>query len=346
MRIAIVNDSPLAVEALRRVVARERAYEVAWMAADGAEAVEKCREDRPDIVLMDLSMPVMGGVESTRRIMAESPCAVLVVTATVDGRVTEVFDAMSAGALDAVNTPELGRGDDPGAGAPLLDKLARVASLVVRGKPAAGGETVVGRRAGAAATANLPPLVALGASTGGPQALASVLSVLPAGLTSPVVIVQHVDVDFAAGLASWLGERSALPVEVARPGGVLRPGVVLLAATNDHLVMTARQTLDYTPHPRRLVHRPSLDVFFRTLAENWRRPSIAAVLTGMGRDGAEGLLALRRAGWFTLAQDRATSVVYGMPRAADEAGAAMRVLPIGQIGPVIAAELERRRRAS
>ena len=188
-------------------------------------------------------------------------------------------------------------------------------------------------------------MVAIGASTGGPQALAEVLSSLPAGLRAPVVIVQHVDVDFAAGLASWLGERSQLTVEVARPGSMLRPGVVLLAATNDHLVMTSRQTLDYTPHPRKLVHRPSVDVFFRTLAEHWRRPSVAVVLTGMGKDGADGLLALRHAGWLTLAQDRATSVVYGMPKAAAEAGAAARILPITQIGPAIATEIERKRRA-
>jgi two-component system response regulator WspF len=345
MRVAIVNDSPLAVEALRRVIARDAAYRIAWVAADGAEAVARCLEDRPDILLMDLSMPVMDGVESTRRIMAEAPCAILVVTATVKGRFTEVYDAMGAGALDAVNTPELKDDDDPSGGAPLLDKLARVARLVVKTDPEGAGEGATGRRAGVAGTAKLPPLVAIGASTGGPQALGELLGHLPASLGAPVVIVQHVDVEFAPGLASWLGERSALPVEVARAGGTLRPGVVLLAATNDHLILTSRQTLDYTPHPRRLVHRPSVDVFFRSLAEHWSRPSVAAVLTGMGKDGAEGLLQLRRAGWFTVAQDRATSVVYGMPRAAADAGAAVRVLPIGQIGPAIAIEVDRRRRS-
>jgi len=202
------------------------------------------------------------------------------------------------------------------------------------------------RAAAASSASALPPMVAIGASTGGPQALARLLASLPAGLPAPVVIVQHVDVEFAPGLASWLGDRSTLAVEIAREGGTLRPGVVLLAATNDHLVLTSRQKLEYTPHPRRLVHRPSLDVFFQSLVENWRRPSVAAVLTGMGKDGADGLLALRRAGWLTLAQDRASSVVYGMPKAAADAGAAMRVLPIDQIGPTIAAELERQRRAS
>ena len=342
MRIAIVNDSPMAVEALRRVIAEDSSYRLAWVAGDGAEAVQKCRDDRPDIVLMDLSMPVMDGVESTRRIMAESPCAILVVTATVDGRFTEVFDAMGAGALDAVNTPDLRSDGESGGAAAFLDKLARVAKLVVKGAPA-GADPAPARRAAAGAQ-KLPPIVALGASTGGPMALAEVLSSLPSNLAAPVVIVQHVDVGFAPGLASWLGERSTLPVEVARPGMTLKPGVVLLAATNDHLILNSRQAVDYTPHPRRLVHRPSLDVFFRTLEENWRRPSIAAVLTGMGRDGAEGLLALRRAGWYTLAQDRATSVVYGMPKAAAEAGAAVRVLPIKEIGPAIASELERKRR--
>ena len=262
--------------------------------------------------------------------MAESPCPILVVTATVDGRFTEVYDAMGAGALDAVNTPELGDDDGLSGGAALLDKLARVARLVVRDAPGESGEPGAARRGAVAGAPALPPMVAIGASTGGPQALAEVLAHLPSELAAPVVIVQHVDVGFAPGLASWLGQRSALEVEIARPGSTLRPGVVLLAATNDHLVMTARRTLDYTAHPRRLVHRPSVDVFFHSLVANWRRPSVAAVLTGMGQDGADGLLALRRAGWYTIAQDRGTSVVYGMPKAAAEAGAAMRVLPIGR----------------
>src|SRR5688572_33255856 len=135
MRIAIVNDSPLAVEALKRVVARESAYGLAWVAANGVEAVERCREDRPDIVLMDLNMPVMDGVECTRRIMAESPCAILIVTATVDGNYSAVYDAMGAGALAAVDTPVLGPRGDLDGDQTMLDKIDSVGRLV-KSRPA------------------------------------------------------------------------------------------------------------------------------------------------------------------------------------------------------------------
>jgi two-component system response regulator WspF len=327
MRLALVNDSPLAVEALRRVAAAG-GHSVAWIAKDGVEAVAACKADLPDLVLMDLRMPIMNGVESTRRIMQDSPCPILIVTATVSGHFAEVYDAMGAGALDAVNTPVLGRRGDVDGDRALLEKIEMIGKLV--GLQRAQRRQRISQEMKSADV--LPPLVAIGSSTGGPDALAKVLANIPVKTNAAIVIIQHVDKDFAPGLASWLSERSGFPTEVITEGGTPRPGVALVAATNDHVVLTPGRGLRYTPNPRRLNFRPSVDVFFHSLAEHWPASAVAALLTGMGSDGADGLLALRRAGWTTIAQDQATSVVYGMPRAAAELDAASVILPIGDIG--------------
>ncbi len=328
MRIGIVNDVALAVEVLRRVVARG-GHDIAWTARDGAEAVEKCAADTPDLVLMDLVMPVMDGVRATAAIMQRCPCAILVVTATVTGNAARVFDAMGCGALDAAGTPVLGPDGALAGAEPLLEKIATIAKLL--GKSA--GCRIAGPSAAAAR------LVAIGSSTGGPKALAAVLSALPQRSDSSVVVVQHVDLQFASGLADWLSECTNFPVVVARDGMPVEPGVAFLAATNDHLVLGDDLALHYAIEPRNHVYRPSVDVFFASLAERWPNPGIAVLLTGMGRDGANGLLSLRAAGWHTIAQDERTSVVYGMPRAAAEIGAAIEVLPLEEIGPAIAMEL-------
>jgi two-component system response regulator WspF len=335
MRVAIVNDMPLAREVLRRLVASVPGYTVAWTAVDGAEAVRRAAADRPDVILMDLLMPVMNGVEATRRIMTATPCPILVVTSTVAGNIGLVYEALGHGGLDAVNTPVLGPDgkvkDDGG----LLARLAQVARAQRVGAPCRPGTVPADPAPGPAAAAAAPPLLAIGASTGGPEALAQVLGGLPADFPAAVVIVQHIAAAFAPGLASWLRGRAALPVRVARAGDEPRPGEVLLAATDDHLVLRPDRRLAYTADPADYPYRPSADALFGSLAAHWPRPSVAALLTGMGSDGARGLAALRRAGWLTLAQDQASCVVYGMPKAAVECGAACQVLPLSQLAAAI-----------
>jgi two-component system response regulator WspF len=342
MRIGIVNDLRIAVEALRRVLSKEDGHQVAWVAHDGAEALAKCKADTPDLILMDLIMPVMDGVEATRRIMQEAPCPILVVTATVEGNTAKVFEAMGHGALDAVNTPVLAAGSQEKGGSALLAKIATISGLLSRSR-SPDARSVTAHKA-PRGSEDVPQLIAIGSSTGGPKALSAILSALPSELDAAVVIVQHVDAQFASGLALWLNELTPLSVRAAEPQSLLRPGTVYVAASDDHMVIGPALDLRYTREPRDLPYRPSVDVFFGSLLANWPSPSVAVLLTGMGRDGAEGLLALRRAGWHTIAQDQETSVIFGMPRAAAELSAANQVLPLTEIAPALLT-LTRRRRA-
>jgi two-component system response regulator WspF len=335
LRIAIVNDMALAIEALRRLVSSVPGHQVAWTARDGQTAIERCAADRPDLVLMDLFMPRMSGVECTRRIMAATPCPILIVTSTVEASYAEVYDAMGHGALDAADTPVLGLSGNLAGGAPLLAKIAIIGKLVgARAVPAPRSQRPTRPPAPGGTS-----LVAIGASTGGPAALAEVLTALGPRFLGAVLIVQHVDEHFAPGLASWLADHSRFPVELAREGSRPRPGVALLAATGDHLVMQPDGSVAYTRKPVELAYRPSVDVLFQSLVAHGPRHGVAALLTGMGKDGAAGLLALRKRGWTTFAQDEASSVVYGMPRAAAELGAAERVLPVSAMGAEILRKL-------
>ena len=341
MRIGIVNDMALAREALRRVVT-SAGHAVAWLALDGAEAIAQARRDTPDLILMDLIMPGTDGVEATRRIMAETPCPILVVTSTVTGNFGKVYDAMGHGALDAVDTPRLGVTGELQGASPLLAKIATLAKLVA--KPRTCSDTFASPPAHPSPIPDGEMIVAIGCSTGGPNALADVLSAFPKRWDAAVVVIQHVDAAFAPGLAHWLSDRSGQRVATAEPGARPEPGKVLIAATDDHLVLDADRRFRHVEEPRSLCFRPSADVFFASLTAHWRGPGVAALLTGMGRDGAAGLLALRRNGWFTIAQDEATSVVWGMPKAAVELGAAVNVLPLQEIGAAVVEHVQKRAR--
>lgn len=337
MRVAIVNDLSLAREVLRRLLLSVPDYTIAWTASDGAEAVRKAVEDRPDVILMDLIMPVMDGVEATRRIMAASPCPILLVTSSVCGNFSKVYEAMGHGGLDAVNTPTLDREGKVRDGEGLLARLANLAQT--------GRYPTVANIAPCPVVPSAdqgPPLVALGASTGGPEALARIVESFPTDFSAAVVIIQHIGADFAPSLVRWFQERASLRVRVARAGDTPARGEILVAGSNDHLVLGRDRRLLYTPDPADNPYRPSVDVFFRSLAACWPMPGVAAVLTGMGADGARGLLELRQRGWFTLAQDRTSSVVYGMPQAAAQMGAACQMLPVAHLASAILAHFARK----
>jgi two-component system response regulator WspF len=332
MRIGIVNDSPLAIASLRRALALQPALQVVWEAADGEQAVACAAVDTPDLILMDLLMPVMDGVEATRRIMEATPCAIVVATNDLGRNANLVFDAMSHGAIDAVDTPTLAEPEAQLLAGPLLRKIGNIGHLLAARVPRALATHTVAR-AGEGSRC----LVAIGASAGGPAALASLLGALPADFAAAIVAVQHVDAAFAAGMAAWLDGQCRLPVRVAREGDRPEAGVVLLAGSNDHLRFAApvgpRPRLIYTEQPAEHVYRPSIDVFFDSVVQYWPDTAIGVLLTGMGRDGAQGLKAMRESGCLTIAQDQATSAVYGMPKAAAAIDAASEILPLEHIAP-------------
>ena len=328
MRVAIVNDMFAAVECLRRSVV-SGGHEVAWIARNGEEAVSLCQSSPPDLVLMDLYMPVMDGVVATREIMEKAPCPIVVVTSSVEDHAGRAFDAMGVGALDAVNTPVCGAGVDVLGASDLLTKIDTIERLIKN-------ETSRAR----SARPELPkqfektavPLVVIGASSGGPQALAEVLAELPRDFPAAVTVVQHVDAHFAGELADWLNQQCSLTVGTAKNGEGPKVGDVVIAQTNDHLRLDESGRFVYSEDPKEMVYRPSVDVFFESVATNWTGPVLGILLTGMGRDGAEGLLELKKRGFFTIAQDKASCAVFGMPKAAIEINAAVRVCSLSEIG--------------
>jgi len=192
-----------------------------------------------------------------------------------------------------------------------------------------------GRPAPSSESDRLPPLIAIGSSTGGPRALATILSALPEGLDAAVVICQHVDLQFAQGLAQWLNSQTLFKVALAQEGMRPQSGVALVAGTNDHLVLGQDRAFHYTAEPQDYPYRPSVNAFFESLKKYWPRKDLAILLTGMGRDGGEGLATLRKTGWHTIVQDEKTSVVYGMPAAAVELGGAVEIMPLEKIAPAI-----------
>ncbi len=330
MKIGIVNDSVMAAEVLRRIVNSCPDHQLLWMAENGAEAVLHCQEALPDLVLMDLLMPVMNGVEATRRIMKHTPCAILIVTASVTGNASLVYEAMGAGALDVVATPVLGPDGMHAAAGELLRKIELIGKLIgyfpkSEARQQARAVRVPLRRKD-------PTLIAIGASTGGPQALTTVLSRLPLGLPAAVVIVQHMDKKFTQGLATWLNQQVTMPVKVLVDKERPQLGVVQVPSTDHHLIMTTTGALTYAVEPADNFYHPSVDVFFHSISKNWHGKIIGVLLTGMGRDGAAGLLTLKEDGHHTIAQDEETSVVYGMPKAAKQLNAAAEIMPIHEIG--------------
>lgn len=339
MRIAIVNDVALVAEGLRRVVAGAPEHSVAWIAVNGKDAVARCEKDRPDLILMDLLMPVMDGLEATRRIMRETPCPILLVTAHLETQSGKIFEALGAGAIDVVATPRLA--ESTGA-TELLEKIRMVRALV-RPIPDRSPAPVNVEKADSQPSRTRDSLIVIGASAGGPAALGVILASLPGDLRAAVIVVQHIDAQFAPGLALWLNSQSSLPVRLISAGDRIERGIVFLAATNDHLILSDAEHFAYTEQPSQTPYRPSVDVFFHSVARHRRGGIIAALLTGIGRDGAAGLLALRSAGAITIAQDKETSIVYGMPKAAIQLGAAQQILPLDQIGPALTAGVREKR---
>jgi two-component system, chemotaxis family, protein-glutamate methylesterase/glutaminase len=344
IRILVVEDSVTIRKRLIEVFAAEPGMEVVAEAGDGKAGIELCRELRPDLVTLDMVLPVMSGLAATEYIMAYCPTPILIVSSSSNrGEMFKTFDALAAGAVDVLDKP---RGDEEnGAWERMLLAKARMVSNIrvithLRARVARAAADAAPRTFGGGPC---PPgvyrLLAVGASTGGPAAFLAILRSLPPGFPLPIVLVMHIGLAFGAFLREWLESQSAYRVSYAKDGEPLSaaaPGRVLLAPPDYHLEAYAgRWRLNQDPE--RHSCRPSVDVLFESLARTMGRQTIACLLTGMGTDGAHGLLAIRQAAGRTLVQDQATSVVFGMPQEAIRLGAADQVLGLDEFAPALAA---------
>jgi two-component system, chemotaxis family, response regulator WspF len=333
MKVALAHPSHSALQILQKALAKERGPELLWSTTQAGETLRMCAERPPDLMLLDVSFTQPSSVEIARGILAQTRSAILLLADRPHAHVSAIYEAMGLGALDVVSGP------DPDSDGGFAGYDAFRAKLLTLGKMLGlppPRRALSGGRSGDSKPRAGHPLVAIGASTGGPQALFRILSELPSQLGAALVIAQHVDSEFSAGLRSWLQQATSLRVELAAAGCRPAPGTVLLAATNDHLVLTAQRKFVYSAEPRKLPYRPSVDVLFRSLAEHWPSPAVAVLLTGMGRDGAQGLKQLRQLGWHTIAEAESSCVVFGMPKAAIELGAAQQILPLASIPAAIA----------
>jgi two-component system response regulator WspF len=315
VRIGIIAERVGAAEVLRRSVSQHASHEVVWTANGGAEAVHRCAAETPDLVLMALPLASINGVEVTRAIMSGSPCPILIVTESVRASASFVFEAMGQGAFDAVDMATLDSAETPGAEALLLARIETISKLVGDVSHHEDGRDL---------------LVAIGASAGGPTAVATVLKGLPKQFPR-IVVVQHVDEEFVAGMIQWLSAESGHRVSLAKEGDRPELSHVLVAGASGHLTMKTPERLGYTAEPQHYAYRPSVDVFFQSVSRLWRGDVIGVLLTGMGKDGALGLKALRDKGHHTIAQDQSSSAVYGMPKAAARLSAAVDILPLDHI---------------
>lgn len=330
IRVLVVDDSMFMRAAIKKLLDADTRFEVVGQAKDGADGVAKVLTLAPQVVCMDFNMPKMDGAAAVREIMAKKPTPVVMFSAHTREGARETFEALAAGAVDFVTKPSGEVSADLSAlGPKLTEKLLAAAASTPRvfAPPPA-------RAAARDASASIPPgmrVCALGISTGGPAALSRVIPQLPGSMSAALLIVQHMPAGFTGPLAERLNAASAIEVREAADGDRPRAGVALVAPGDRHLEIEDGGICRLTSAPEVNGCRPAADVLMKSVARVFGRRSAGVVMTGMGRDGAEGLLAIKQAGGRTLAQDRDTSVVYGMPRAAAEVGAADTVASLDDI---------------
>ena len=328
IKVLIVDDSVVSRELLSRVLASDPDIEVVGCAHNGAEAVAALKVKTPDVVTMDIHMPGMDGFETTRLIMETQPLPIVIVSASFDSEdVAKTFRALEAGAVAAVEKPS-GPGDPAHAALArkLTDTVKAMAEVrVIRRWPRSRTESRAAAPFPAPRVANKVRIVAVGASTGGPPALRTFLAGLPKPCPVPVVIVQHISTGFVQGLSDWLSATTGMPVRIARHGDIAEKGTAWLAPDGCQMSVESNGRIVCGSEPAEFGLRPSASFLFRAIARNFGAEAAGVLLTGMGCDGAEELKAMRAAGAVTLAQDKESSVVHGMPGEAIRLDAATHV---------------------
>ena len=341
IKVLLVDDSPIALHILQRLLSGSPDIQVAGTAANGRDALELLPALRPDVICTDLHMPVMDGLAFTREVMDRYPCPILVVSVSVESGSQNVFTLLEAGAVDVFPKPhDILAADQGKLARELIRKIRILSGVRVFRRSAPGVRPAIPSVVSPVVStgfAQVPVrMVVIGASTGGPQALYEILTHLPAGFSLPVVCVQHIGSSFVSEMVSWLNEACPLPIRVAVQDQIPQPGVVYFAPGEVHLEMDdACGRFVFSNAPPVDGHRPSVSVTMNSVARCFGAGTLGVLLTGMGSDGAEGMMSIAAAGGITLAQDEQSCVVYGMPKEAVARGAVRIVLPLEQIAPTL-----------
>ncbi len=347
IRVLLVEDSQIALVLLKRVLTSSPEIEVVGEACTGLEALELIPKVEPDVICTDFHMPYMNGLELTTEVMALYPRPILVISVSVQTDDSKnIFQLLEAGAVDIFPKPTIGLvADDEEFKQELINKIKILSGVKVfrkKRKLTTQRQSLQAENLAGLSSRSLakPKLVVIGASTGGPQALKEILTKLPSNFPLPLICVQHIYLGFLQGLIDWLAVDCRLPIQIAQLGDIPQPGRIYFPPEQQHLELDQRGRFIYSDSPPIAGHRPSVTVTFASVAKFYRQACVGILLTGMGRDGAEGMQAIAQAGGFTIAQDEASSVVFGMPKAAVELGAAQQVLPIQAIAPRLLALLQ------
>lgn len=330
MRLLLVDDSMLVRSMMKTLLSQWDGFEIIGEASNGTAGVEMAAKLRPDLILMDVNMPEMNGIEATRQIMENFPVPIIVFTSEDVSKIG--FDAINSGALEVVPKPDITKMNDPvftKGFRTVLDHAVRFGSLKIGSSPSSAGFL----RGGLDARKPFDLLV-IGASTGGPSAVRKVLSDLPGNYPVPVLLSQHIELGFDQGYADWLDEATELKVSLAGESQKLQAGTVLVARATHHLVCS-RGAAFLDDGPAIANQKPSIDRMFLSALEEYGNRLAGVLLTGMGQDGAKGCKAIVDRGGTTLVQNRQSSMIFGMPKAAIEMGGASRVLSLEEIGPVL-----------
>ena len=356
IKVLLVEDSPVATIVLKRIFGTSPEIIVVGTACNGLEALQLIPKLQPDVICTDLHMALMNGLEFTQEVMQKYPRPILVISASVQADDTQnVFQLLNAGALDVFPKPMGGLTcDDDRLAKELIAKIKILSGVKVFTRHQKLGRTEKSEIH--LKTYHLPvsdprfplknlkfqdvKILAVGASTGGPQALHAIISQLPANLPVPVVCVQHISEGFLQGLVDWLGAESKLPVKIAQHGDLAQAGTVYFPPEKRHLELGSLGRFVCSQANSVGGHCPSVTVTFKSVANFYGRAAAGVLLTGMGRDGAEGMEAIARVGGLTIAQDEASCVVFGMPKEAIALGAAQYVLPVSAIAPLLLAKLK------
>jgi two-component system chemotaxis response regulator CheB len=347
IRLLVVDDSSLGAELISELCSSDSDINVIAWAKNGKEALEKAMELKPDLITMDIHMPVMDGLEATKRIMAFCPTPILILTSSYDSEKTQLpesslsFKALFFGALDVITKPSLKeKGVENKTIKDFIEKIKLLSRIKVVRHPLASIEKtkslsrmkmdVMDQDA-----QEVQRVVGIAASTGGPPAILEILKSMPQELSAAILIVQHISPGFTEGFVKWLDEQTPVKVKVGEHLESLKSGTVYVAPTGHHMSLNQSRKICLSDEPPVDGQIPSGTLLLKSIAEVYGVRSLGIVLTGMGKDGAQGLKAIRDAGGFTIAQDEQTSAIYGMPRSAAELGAAEEIMPLEKISHTI-----------